>query len=855
MKNLKKGVFVIVVFVLLAIFLYGCSTQKDAFLNRTYHQINTKYNGVFYANIHLESGIKKITINHSDNYKEILSINTYGDLKTATTAQASLDKAIDKSTLAIKQHSMDIGGEEKNKLIDDAYLIIGKAKFYKQEYIAAINTFNYIIRKSKNTETQSEAAIWSTLCQQELNNTESLKQNIIKLEEDYYLNKEQEGKLFEIKAELAIKEKNYEIAKEHIIKAIKRGKIKNKKIRCYYILGQLSLLTQEYADAMQYFDMVIKKNPKYEMVFSAKLKKANSFLPDSEDFDLLKGDLEKMLKDKKNKEYQDQIYFALGTMEMKRNDTVLAIPSFEKSAQFSLFNNSQKTDAHYMLASIFWDKKSYIQSYNHCDSAYQLMEPKDQRYEEMKIMLRSSKKIADLYNQINYSDSVIALARLPEKERNKIIDDYIQNLKNKEEQAKQTNRGDSGSGYFNSYEFDRQAQNSLSVTSGGGWYFYNPSAISLGYSEFLSRWGNRKLEDNWRRKNKNQIINEEVLAGDSLLSPPDEKEKYSRDYYLSRLPLDEEEQLRLLSKIETAYYDLSGIFKEDIGDYNQSIDLYNELMQRFPSTDYKQLIYFDLYNIYQLKNDTLQSRLFLDKIELEYPESNYLQVLQGNSPSQVQYEKDKATYLRAHDLYVDFTEASCRELQELFVLSTTNQFIAQIELLNAFCQAQQQDKKTFILTLEQIQKKHPQQELSKKIDTIVSVLKGETDSFLQTIYQNDFEDVHYFFLLLNDVSINIPETQRSISDFNGENYKLDSLQVSNLLLNKNNQLLKVEEFKNKQEALIYYELLHDDKGTKSVLLEGGVTPFVISRNNFIELLKKKDINSYREYFNAIYLLN
>tara|TARA_B100001250_G_scaffold414364_2_gene452241 strand:- start:59 stop:2626 length:2568 start_codon:yes stop_codon:yes gene_type:complete len=855
MKNKNRSIYFFVTLVFWVVCFLGCSTQKDALVNRMYHQINTKYNGVFYANIHLEAGIKKITSNHKDNYKEILSINTYGDLKTAKTAQSSLDKAIEKSTLAIKQHSMDIAGDEKNKLVDDAYLIIGKAKFYKQEYISAVNTFNYIIRKSKNTETQSEAAIWSTLCQQELNNKESLRQSIIKLEEDYYLSGDQEAVLFEIKAELAIKEKNYERAQDYIFRAIKQSKNQNKKTRCYYILGQISVLTQDYNNAMGYFDKVIKKNPKYDMVFSSKLKKANSFLPGSDDFDALKKDLDKMLKDKKNKEYQDQIYFVLGSVEMRRNDTVSAIYSFEKSAQVSLDNNLQKTDAHYILANIFWNQKSYIKAYNHCDSASQLIESKDQRNDEIKNMLRSSKKIADLYNTINYNDSIILLARLPEKERNQIIDDFIQSLKKQEEQNKQESMRGSGGGRFNSYEFDKQAQNNLNMTSGGGWYFYNPSAISLGYSEFLSRWGNRKLEDNWRRKNKNQIINEEILDGENSLSLPDEKEKYSRDYYISQLPIDEEEQLRLFSKIETAYYDLSGVFKEDIGDYDQSIELYNQLMTRFPSTDYRQLIYFDLYNIYNLKNDTLQSKLFLDKIELEYPESNFLQILQGEGPMNSQYAKDKDIYEQAHDLYVEFTEKSCEELHAIFASNPQNKFIAQIELLNAFCQAKKEDKKAFILTLEQIQKKHPETMVYNKIDTIVSILKGEVDSFLPKNYQNTFEDVHYFFLLLNDISINIPETQRSISTFNNENFKLDSLQISNLLLNKNNQLLKVENFKNKEDALIYYELLHDHEATKLILLEAGVTPFVISRANFTELLKKKDINSYREYFNAIYLLN
>ena len=164
----------------------------------------------------------------------------------------------------------------------------------------------------------------------------------------------------------------------------------------------------------------------------------------------------------------------------------------------------------------------------------------------------------------------------------------------------------------------------MSITSGGGWYFYNPSAMSLGYSEFLSRWGNRKLEDDWRRKSKDQIISEDELESESLAVAPSEKEKYNPEYYLKQLPLKEEDQLLLLSKIEAAYYDLGTIFKDEVEDYGQAEKIYKELIDRFPSTDYRQLIYFDLYGIYIMKEDVVGSQAYLKKIETEYPKSNYL---------------------------------------------------------------------------------------------------------------------------------------------------------------------------------------------------------------------------------------
>ena len=841
--------------ILILVFVIGCSTQKDAALNRAYHKLNTKYNALFYAKENLKTGVKKISELHVDNYKEILPINKYGTLKDAQSSQSSLDQAIEKSTLAIQQHSMDIDGEEKNKLIFQAYLIIGKAKFYKQEYLPAINTFNYIVRKSLDAEVQSEAALWSTRCQQQLNNQEAVYSNIEKLEEDYFLTKQQDAILFEIKAELAIAEEDFVSAEKYLLKAIKLSSIKNKKTRMHFILGQIQLLAGNYENAINSFKEVVKKNPKYELVFNAKLNQTKAYSPSLNNFESLKKDLNKMLNDKKNNEYKDQIYFALANMELKNNDTISAIESLVFSARLSTINLHQKTESHYALAQLFWSKKDYINSYNHCDSAYQFAESGSEKYHQIKKMLRNSKKVATLYTLIQHNDSIINLANLSEDERNQIIDQHISDIKKKEEELKLNNERGDGNNAFNSYEYNKQTQNSMNITSSGGWYFYNPSAMSLGYSEFLSRWGNRKLEDNWRRKNKNQILVMEDAESDTLARAPTEKEKYSREYYLSQLPLENDQQKVLLSKIETAYYDLSGVFSTELSDYDQAVQLYNELMVRFPSTDYRQLIYFDLHNIYNIQMDTIQANIYLKKIESEYPNSNYIEILKGNIPINVQLENDKEIYRKAHDLYVEFNENSCVELEELFLNNQQSIFIAEIELLNAFCQARKHKKKLFIENLESIKTKHPQSPIVNKIDTILLTLRGDQNESAGGIYKKAFESPHYFFLLINDITVSLPETQLAISKFNDKNYKLDSLATTNLLLNKDSQILRVGEFKNQTQAQAYYELIQENKITEELFKSQDIMPMVISEDNFSELLRLRNINDYIEYFNKIYLLN
>ena len=854
MNNKLKILTVLKIYIFLSLCFVGCSTQKDSAANRIYHQINTKYNGLFYAEQYLKEGVRKVENSHEDNYKEILFINKYSSMEGAKAAQSSFDKAIEKSTLAIQKHSMDIDGEEKNKLIDQNYMIIGQANFYKKDYPLALKTFNYIVRKSKNEELRTDALIWTTRCHYALQNKEVLRKNIRILKEEYFLNKKQESTLHEIEGEVAISEGYYLEAKQHLIKSLKNINSKSKKTRIKYILGQLSLLLNEPQAALNYFNQVIKSNPEYEMVFNAKLMRTKTYVSNQESFTYLSKDLQKMIKDTKNAEYKDQIYFTLAQLQLKNKDTISGIESLQLSTKNHISNNNQKLASHFLLALLFWDQQNYIKAYNHCDSAYQLTEKKSPNYNEIKKMLRSSKKIANKYIIINYNDSVVALAQLPEEERISIIDNYIDSLKQKDLEEK-INTETSPQSNFNSYEYNRQSQNSMSITSGGGWYFYNPSAMSLGYSEFLSRWGNRKLEDNWRRKNKDQANLEEELGLDTPSLEPTKEEKYNRDYYLEQLPLKEEDQLALLAKVEAAYYDLGVLFKDEVEDYPQAIATYNALTERFPNTDYKQLIYFDLYGVYVLKGDTINANRYLLKIEKEYPDSDYLDILSGKKPKNKKLEKDKEVYQTAHNLYVESSDESCIKLKQIVNESQDNVFVAQIELMYTFCGAKKLEKNEFISQLEAFRKKHPSTQAANKVDSMLLVLKGEAALATHEIYSNEFDTDHYFIITIEDLSINLPETQSIISKFNTQTHKLDSLETVNLLLTKELQLLRVGNFNNKKTASAYYSLIREHALTKETILNKNIKPFIISQNNYQKLLSRKNINEYIQYFNEIYLLN
>ena len=840
-------------FYLTVVFLISCSTQKDTLVNRVYHQLNTKYNGLFYANDYLGKGIKQIKQSHVDDFSETITLNMFSDKKSSASSQSYFDQAIQRSTKAIEKHSMDISGIEKNKFIDEAYIIIGKSKFFKRDYNSAIKTFNYLLLESSSSDSKIESMIWIAKCHQQANNQSRLQQTINNLESNYSLNNRQKSELEAVKAEhFALQEKNDESI-EALLNVIKLTKEKELKTRAFFKLGQVYFINNLYKQSRDCFKNVIKLNPNYEMVFNSKLNISKTFQSQENNFEELSKSLNEMIKDKKNKDYLGQVFYALADLQLKNRDTVSAINSLKKSTTNTI-SQDQKLESHFLLATIFWKNKNYIKSYNHSDTAKTLADSKYPNYELIKSIYSNSKNIARHYIKINYNDSVINLSLKPIDEINNIVDNLIVELRAIESKnnndSKLSNNIERG---FNSYEYNKQAKNSLNITSGGGWYFYNPSAISLGYSEFNTRWGNRKLEDNWRRKNKEDMTNPEGLLDSEMVNAPSEKEKYSRDYYISKLPMEQFERDSLLAQIEMAYFDLSNIFKSELQDYKMSVELYDSLLYRFPQTEYKPLIYQDLYNIYKTLGDTILSDKYLKSLSSEFPGRLNKLNSNGLTYSNEELERANKNYLEFYSLFSNDRSKACSLLSDYKNKDDIN--TDKFELLSILCEAKNTSRDELITKLKEYKQNFSESIISNYADSLASILSGQSVEAFNYIYQNEFDNKHFFVLVLSDININLPDLQRTISFFNQENFQLDSLKTENMLLNRKKQLLRVGEFKNKTEAMLYFELFKADKSAATIFENNFIAPLVVSENNFFILLRQKNMDNYVEYFNEFYLFN
>ena len=560
----KTKSFVQASFLLLAFFFLGsCKTTKNKFFNKAYHKTTTRYNWYFNAKESYKSGVNRLETQHKDDFNELLSIYPLGTDKDAQSISPQMDKALKKCAQAISKHSMLIKGKEYNRWIDDCYLLIGKAYFYKKEHIKGIEAFRLVSRQFEGLTSSYEAKIWLVKSFVEVNDLSSadLMLEDILSDEDFpaELNKE----LALVIAHYHIRQKDYSPAIMELEEAISLTKKKREKSRYLYIVAQLHYYQENYSEATNYFSKVIRISPDYEMTFNAKINRARSFDTSSGGSEQIQDELNKMLKDAKNKEFLDVIYFGLAELSKRQSMIKEAIPLYVMSVAKSINNDAQKSLSSVILADIYYDQQNYRFSQAYYDTAVAFMNTDNDRFVPASARQKTLTELITNLDIIQHQDSIQRVALMPEKERLAFIDNIIEKLKQEEQRLKELeNSRRSENNFFN----DPQKNNSfnrMNQNKGGGWYFDNPNTLSFGFSEFNRKWGKRKLEDDWRRSDKKSLTVEEALA-DTINE--DEFDPKSRDSYLKELPMTVEAIKESNQKIIEAYFDAGVIYKEKLSD-------------------------------------------------------------------------------------------------------------------------------------------------------------------------------------------------------------------------------------------------------------------------------------------------
>src|ERR1051326_1599532 len=367
------------------LFLASCSQKKNPFTSRTFHSLTAHYNGLYWANVALDEAIFNTERAHKDNYGKILPVFKYGDEKIAKANYPQCDKAIEKTNKMIQWHSMMIDGVEHARWIDQNYLTAGKAHFYKRDYYTAATVFEYIVKVFPNKPSKYDAFLWLVRTYDQLNSVIKTGPILDLLKHDKALPHRLEAEYYAVLSDYNLRTEQYKKTEESLLKAIPLTKKNTVRGRFWFILAQLYEQDGELKKATECYDKSAKLHPGYEMEFNARLAKARTFqVKNGEDSKAMKKELNTMLKDEKNKEFRDQIYYALGDISYRENDITSALNYFKLSAQSSMSNTRQKAISYLRAADIYFDKKNYKPAQAYYDSTMVFL-PKDYKnYDQIK---------------------------------------------------------------------------------------------------------------------------------------------------------------------------------------------------------------------------------------------------------------------------------------------------------------------------------------------------------------------------------------------------------------------------------------------------------------------------------------
>lgn len=868
-------------FVFIILMLSSCSTKKNTFTRRAYHNLTAHYNGWWNGNESLKEGIDRLDNSITDDYSKTLFVFNYGTETQASSISSDMDRAIEKGSITALRHSMWFKNREHCKWIDDSYMLIGKANFLKQEYTSARQSFNFVLSRFYYNKVKDDAQLWLAKTFIESGNfqkAETLLDELSLLFDD-----EQtpfvRNNLDLVYADLFLKSKQSEKAKPHLERALELP-IKRKIIaRVSYILAQRHQKENETGKASTYYQKVIKLNTDYRMAFNAKINMAFLYTHNANDGDDLRKNLAKMLKDSKNKNYLDQIYYAIADIDLKDGDSLSAIQNLRAAVKSSAENQNQKALAALKVAELLFEKGRFTLATNYYDTALQQLpttyENYDQVSKEASIFNNLSKELSVVQQQ----DSLLLLGQRPDSELNALADSLASLVRDKEAEERDEEFAKQQSIAMGNQM--RSSPGGMGMPLGGGqWYFYNPQARSMGYTEFIAKWGNRALVDNWRLSNKQAVntndftLNEDEELDENATDSIDggsEADPRSRNYYLKDIPRTEEQITTANKQIADALYQAGFIYKEDLKKNERAKQVFEDYTRRTDSHPQQLQVYFQLYQLYDENTQKEQKNKYKNLIITNYPDTDYAILVQDPN-YYVEMEK-KQNYF--NDQYKR-TYQAFEKGQYLLSLHHANQALSKAEehplkanflYIKALSSAQTSVVDSLYANLEDLVNHYPNAEITPQakdilerrgkalepLNTIAEATDVSQDELLKealALYTVNAEDKQFVLIILDSEKINVNAIQVRIQDFNKK-------QTSNLSLTSypfvdQEYIISIGEFKNQEEAMRYYMSFTSDSYVFPDVLRNDSKTFVISAENYSRFFNDKNIEKYESFFKEKY---
>jgi len=856
-----RGAFHSILLVVLLIALKGCSSEKNTWTSKAYHNTTAHFNGYYYARGEIQAIEKTIWASLSDDYNRILRLYPKIDTALAKSYDKQIQETIKMASLAIQRHP-------NSKWVDDSYILVGKARLYSLDFGNAVQTLKYVNTRSKDPDAKHQAIIQliRTFTEHNEYNNGQAAIDFVQKED---LSKTNKKNLLMEKAYFYQEQGDLDNMVRNLSEVAPMLRKKDRPGRVYFIIGQVYQKLGFESEAYNFYKKCLATNPEYEVDFYARLYLAQvTEISRSKNVNAALKSFRKLLKDSKNKEFRDKIYYEMGLFELKQKNLQQAITNFNKSVREGS-NKRVDGEAFLRLGEIYYDTlHQYELSQAYYDSATKAL-PQD--YEGYDV-IKARKEILDDFvanlRTITWQDSLLRLSSLDSIGLRSLIDSAYQAKKLLAE--KSTGRKKRR---FNPVEILSNKNNVFDTNPDGeteavGWYFGNPSAMSLGQTEFRRIWGDVPLGDNWRRSLRSTANN--VATGpvpEGTAAPPDQKDnvaaapadpveaEYAR--VSKQIPKTEDQKKEALKKIEDAYFNVGDIYYFKLLEVDNAVVYFNKILDRFPDTEYEAEILYRLYLIFK-DTDPAKAEQYATQLRTKHPESTFAKTLDNPDylkESILTTEKQKLTYKTAYAHYTAGEyRAAGRVIEEAIAMGNTA-FTPNLKLLQILIIGKTEDISVYQQKLDQFSQENSGTEAGSYATKLLEASRNlQTRQELQKgiQYVRSLEEPHYFVLIYrNDENMGATPSL-VLGKFNQDYFKDLKLKTSNLALDDNYTMTLVADLPRISSAIEYTRTFNEKLPSLTGLRNHKFHSFVITKDNFDIFYRTKGLDEYLQFFEKNY---
>lgn len=871
------------------ILLSGCSTTRDGFMYRVYHNTHAKFNGFFYATEAMEEAEVTLYEGYEENWDEILPIFPPVDESTAQQVYPLMERAIEKCTNVVDKHTMapakrdqkELKHPELNKWIDDNYDVIARAHMIKGENEKALEIFQYLVRTLDYPDAQAWSNAWMARTYMAMNDRVRANNTLLKAAQiDDVDDPAVRAYVYQVYAAFHLKYDEVEGAIDKLEESLKYVKKKKDAARTLFILAQCYEAAGQSEDAINRYSQVVELRTPYELEFYAKIKQAMAFDRRGGNSEPIIELLEDMLDDGKNEVYQDQIFYALAILALEERRKEDGIELLLESLLANTDNTRQRMKSYLMLGDLYMEELDYTNAQAYYDSARTFMEDENERFDEVDAMADNLTELVENLRVIAVQDSLLEICDLSEEDRADRIADIIAQLEEEEERRREAaaaaaaaeleNAGDEGAGMF---------------------WPYNAQLKIAGRRNFKDFWGDRPLEDHWRRSMKmttafsnelgdgQQNVSGAAEVNDGLV----EGEIPSAEELMAGLPCDSLERINAIAMIAEAYYNAGLVYKEKLSDLENAIDTWTELVTRMDESDFHPTTYYQLYRTYLQREveenyqspfcETCNSEYWSNQVLTRYPNSEWAILIENPDFADQQemliQEQRQEYEILLQRYYGKAYQEVLLACNEVINYDMSNHYLCKYRLLKAQCVGALSsftggDRRAYFEALGILIIECPESEEAAFAQELLSLLnagkgpkqeetKEEPEEQKEVLWEHKPYLEHYFGMLVPVGRGNVEEVRASIADFNSEFFGSKELKVTANLINRNFQIVLVKDFKRQDYSLDYYEVFRGNETILKTINTSGYQMFTISTENYIALFKNKEMDDYISWFEKVYL--